>query len=299
LGTVELGMDYGIDAPGGFGRPSEEAAIRIVHTALDHGINFIDTARAYGESEAVLGKALCGRRDGVVLTTKVGTRLPDGALPSGAELRKHMLAQLDTSLRHLQTDWVDLWQLHTVDRPELAQIETIAGVLAEAQQTGKVRFVGGSFYGTELPLAALALDLFDTLQVTFSVFDQRMTGQVFPQAHRQTIGIMARSVLLKGALTARAEHLPDHLEPLRAQSRRFRALVNEMGPGWQPAQAALAFALAQPQISSVLVGVRSLAELRDNLAALHTPLPPAWQERFAALRLDDEALLNPATWGIP
>lgn len=303
LGAVELGMDYGIQAPGHFGRPSEQEAIRIVHAALAHGINLIDTARAYGASEAVLGKALRGRRAQAVLATKASTRLPDGSMPTGAALRRHMLGQLDMSLRLLQTDAVEIWQLHTVGRPELAQMDEIAEVLTEAKRLGKARWTGASFYGTEMPLAALAQDhfntLFDTIQVTYSVFDQRMVDQVFPLAQARHIGVIVRSVLLKGALTERAEHLPDHLEALRARSRQFRALVAEMELGLQPAQTAIAFALAQPQTGAVLVGVRSLAELEENLVALQTPLPPAWLERLAALRLDDEALLNPATWGIP
>jgi len=108
LGTVELGMDYGIAAPGHFTRPVETAAIDLVHAALDAGVTFIDTARAYGESEAVLGKALQGRRDQVVLATKVGLHRPDGSLPAGETLRAEMLTSLETSLRLLQTDRVDL-----------------------------------------------------------------------------------------------------------------------------------------------------------------------------------------------
>ncbi len=299
LGAVELGMDYGIHTQGGSDRPGEEAALRIVHAALDQGVNLIDTARAYGESEAVLGKALRGRRDRVVLATKAGARLDDGSLPSGAALRRRLLDQLDMSLRHLQTDYVDLWQLHSVGQPELAQIETFGEIFAEVKQKGLVRWVGGSFYGAELPLAALAHDLFDTIQVTYSVFDQRMAAAVFPQAQAQQTGVIVRSVLLKGALTERADHLPDHLEALRAQSRRFRALVAGMGLGLQPAQAALAFALAQPPIDTVLVGVVSEEELHADLAAANTPLPPASLAQLAALRIDDDDLLNPATWGIP
>ncbi|MEZ4616471.1 MAG: aldo/keto reductase [Caldilineaceae bacterium] len=86
LGTVELGMDYGIGTPDHFVRPPEMAAIALVHAALDVGINFIDTARAYGESEVVLGKALRGRRDQVVLATKVNLHQPDGTLPVASAL---------------------------------------------------------------------------------------------------------------------------------------------------------------------------------------------------------------------
>ena len=298
LGTVELGMDYGIPAPGYYGRPEPAAAMRVVHTALDAGINLIDTARAYGESEAVLGQALRGRRDKVVLATKVTTHLPDGTLPSGAALRHYMLEQLETSLRLLQTDYVDLWQLHHVDAQVLAQWEILAEIFAEAQQRGLVRWRGGSFYGAALPEAALAYDLFDVIQVTYSVFDQRLADRVLSLAADKGVGVLVRSVLLKGALTERADHLPDHLAALRAQSRRFRQVVAESGLGLTPAQAALAFALAHEQIGSVLVGVRTEEELQANLIALETQLPSTVYETLCALRLDDETLLNPGAWGI-
>lgn len=299
LGTVELGLDYGIPAPGHFGRPAEADAIRLVHAALDAGINFIDTARAYGESEFILGKALQGRRQSVVLATKVGLYQPDGTLPTGAALRNHMLDALHTSLRLLQTDFVDIWQLHLVDEAVLAQRETIAEVFAEARTAGKVRYTGGSFYGAKTAEQALTYDLFDGLQVTYSVVDQRLADNVLPLAQQQGVGVMVRSVLLKGALTERGEHLPDHLEPLRARSRQFRRLVAEAQLGLDAAQVALAFALAHPQIDAVLVGVRSEEELAADLAAVAQPLAPALLAQLTALRLDDEHLLNPSTWGIP
>lgn len=299
LGTVELGLDYGINAPGHFGRPTEAAAIRLVHAALDAGINLIDTARAYGESETILGKALRNRRDQVVLATKVNTLLPDATMPTGQALRRHMLASLETSLRALQTDAVDIWQIHNVDAAVLAQHATIAEVFAEAKQSSKIRWCGGSFYGAHLPEMALADDLYDVIQVTYSVFDQRLADRVFPLAQAKNVGITVRSVLLKGALTERAEHLPEHLEELRAQSRHYRRMVEASGLSLSPAQAALAYALAQPQIGAVLVGIRTEEELHADLAALAYALPPAFIAQLDALRIDDEMLLNPGGWGIP
>jgi len=298
LGTVELGMDYGIAAPGHFTRPVETAAIDLVHAALDAGVTFIDTARAYGESEAVLGKALQGRRDQVVLATKVGLHRPDGSLPAGETLRAEMLTSLETSLRLLQTDRVDLWQLHNVDAGVLARREEIAAIFAEVQASGKVRAVGGSFYGAELPRQALDFDLFDVIQVTYSVFDQRLADQVLPLAQAKNVGVMVRSVLLKGALTERAEYLPARLDALRTRSRHYRQLVAEADLGLTPAQVAIGFALAQPQISSVLVGIRSLEELTENLPALTTTLPAALLTQLYALRIDEESLINPGLWGI-
>jgi aryl-alcohol dehydrogenase-like predicted oxidoreductase len=299
LGTVELGLDYGIAVPGEFGRPAEAEAVRLVHTALNAGINLIDTARFYGESEAVLGRALRGRRSQVVLATKVRTQLDDGTTPRGAELRRLMEQSLETSLRLLQTDYVDIWQIHNVDAALLDRRDVVAEVFADARRSGKVAAAGGSAYGADLPLAALETDLFDMLQVTYSVLDQRLADRVFSAAAERGVGIVVRSILLKGALTARGDYLPDHLKVLRTRAREFRGLVAESGLDSSPVQVAIAFGLAHPQIHSVLIGVRSEWELREALGAVAVRLPSDLLEQLYALRLDDAELLNPSTWGIP
>lgn len=297
LGTVELGLDYGIRAPGHYGRPPEEEAIRLVHAAMDAGINLIDTARAYGASETVLGQALRDRRDQVVLATKVVTQQADGATPTGEDLRQWMLDSLDASLRALQTDWVEIWQIHNLDWALLDQRDVLVEVFDHVRRAGKVRWVGASMYGVDVPLVALRSGIFDVVQVTYSVLDQRLADEVFPLAAAQDVGVVVRSVLLQGALTERGDHLPDHLEALRARSRRFRQLVAESGVGLSPAQVAIAFALAHPHIGSVLTGVRTVDELTENLQAVQTALPADLLAQLYPLRLDDADLLNPGTWG--
>ncbi len=303
LGTVELGLDYGIHAPGHFGRPAQEDAIRLVHQALDSGINLIDTARAYGNSEEILGEALAGRRDQVVLATKVSTQATGGVPLTGDDLRRQLYDSLAESLRLLKTDYVDIWQIHNVDRNVLAEAEVIAEVFADVRSSGQVRFCGGSFYGAELPMQALDRehfpDLFDVMQITYSVLDQRLADQFFARAQEAGVGIVARSVLLKGALTERAEHLPPHLHELRLRSRAFRELIKASKLGATPAQVAIAFALAQPAIHAVLIGVRTEDELRSNLHSLTVELNESLLQQLESLRLDDPDLLNPGTWGIP
>ena len=303
LGTVELGMDYGIPVPGHYGRPSSSAAERLVGAALDAGINFIDTAQAYGNSEAVLGRALFGRRKRVVLATKA-TVQAGGKTLRGQALRRAMLSGLENSLRSLQTDYVDIWQIHNVDADLLEQADLVAEIFSEARASGMILWRGGSFYGPDLPLAALELDLFDAIQVTYSLFDQRLASKVFPTARRRNVGVMVRSVLLQGVLTERADYLPGRLEPLKARSRRFRQLVSEAasksrhaaGRGLTPAQAAIAFALAESRIGSVLVGMRTEAELEENLGAASATLSPDLIHELRQLRIDDPVLLNPSYW---
>ncbi len=298
MGTVELGLDYGIPVPNHYGRPSAPEATRLVHAAMEAGINFLDTARAYGQSEAVLGQALWGKREEVVLATKVQTQRADGSTPSGEALRRALLDSLHESLVQLRTEWIDLWQIHNLDAGLLAQSELLAEVFDEVRRAGKVRWVGASTYGAAMPTAAIYSGQFDTLQVTYSVLDQRLADELLPLAAAHNVGVIARSVLLQGALTERGDHLPDHLEPLRARSRRFRRAVAQSGLDLTPAQAALAFALHHPQLGSVLVGVRNYQELDEDLHALEVALPNDLLALLHSLRLDDAELLDPSRWHI-
>jgi aryl-alcohol dehydrogenase-like predicted oxidoreductase len=189
--------------------------------------------------------------------------------------------------------------LHNLDANVLDQIDVVAEVFGEAQQQGKVRWTGASGYGTEYPRLALETDVFDMLQVPYSVFDRRLDDEVIPMAANQDVGIVSRSILLKGALTPKADHLPDRLETLRSHSRRFRDLVEASGLGLTPVEVAIAFGLAHPHIGTVLVGVRTKQELTDNLKAIGCSLPDDLLTALLDLRLDDADLLNPGTWGIP
>ena len=299
LGTVELGLDYGIEATGIFGRPDEASAISLVRAALDAGINFVDTARLCGDSERVLGIALDGLWDQVVVATKVDPRPPTNIYWSDEDVRRFMIESLETSLRLLRTDHVDIWMIHSIDESLLARQAMLAEVFDEARRRGQIGWSGASFYGTELPVIALESDAFDVIQITYSVLDQRLSGSVLPLANEKGVGIVARSVLLKGALTERAECLPERLETVRVHSRQFRELIAELDSPVTPAQGAIAFALAQPQIDTVLVGARSEAELQEDLGALELEFSDHELARLGGLAIVDEEILDPGTWGIP
>jgi aryl-alcohol dehydrogenase-like predicted oxidoreductase len=298
LGTVELGLDYGIRAPGQYGQPQRADAIALVHAALGAGINLIDTAPAYGESESILGEALKNRREQVILATKVRARPPSGELPAGTDLEHNMLASLDASLRALQTDHVDLWQIHDADTSLFAHEARLRDIFDRLRSQGKVRWVGASTYGQEAPAAALDTGLFDFLQVPFSVLDQRLSDTLFHQAAESNVGLLIRSVLLKGAVTERADFLPEHLRPLTARSQQFREILKRAEVGLTPAQAAIAFALSDSRVNSVLIGVRSLQELHENLAAAESSLPAETLKALYGLRIDDETLVDPVLWNL-
>lgn len=297
LGTVSLGAAYGISPDhAGMPPPTFEESARLLHQALDQGINFIDTARAYGSSEAVIGRALKMRRREICIATKINALDAAGQPLRGDDLRRRAEESLLISLEQLQTDYVDLLMLHSAPPALLADGEALAALRA-IQARGLARYIGASTYGAEAAQMAMAQGV-DALQVAYNVLDQRMAAQVFPLAVQRGVGIIVRSVYLKGALTERAEDLPGHLEPLKQLSRQYRQVTASFD--LPPADAALRFALSHPHISTVLVGVRTSAELTQAVqAAQQGPLSPETYDQFAALRCDDPALVDPTTWGIP
>ncbi len=301
LGTVALGMAYGItpqdeqdNGGGGMTPPSLLEATRLIQQAIDGGITFIDTARGYGRSEEVLGHALQGRRDAVVLASKMSIHAPDGSELRGSALRRHMQASLSESLRLLQTDHIDLMMLHSTP----ADYAESVGILREFQQQGHIGSVGASTYGTQDPLRAIAAGV-DALQVAYNVLDQRMDDIVFPKAAAAGVGIVVRSVFLKGVLTPRSADLPSHLAALKARADAVEQFAAAQPQPMTLIEAALRFVIANPAVSTTLVGVRTTTELDTSLQFANAePLATATMHQFRKLRWDDEHMLNPSTWNL-
>ncbi|MBZ0295416.1 MAG: aldo/keto reductase [Anaerolineae bacterium] len=295
LGTVSLGLQYGIaQSKDGLPPPDESDSIDLIHKALASGINFIDTARAYGTSEQVVGKALKDRP--AVVATKAVCLDKDGKPLRGDALRRQVRESLETSLRLLNRESVELFMAHSAPL-ELLQDGEIVPLLRELRDEGLVETIGASTYGNEAALLAIEEGI-DALQVGYSLFDQRMADKVFPKAQEHGVGMIVRSVYLKGAVTERAEDLPAHLQPLIEASRSYRQQVKEME--LNPAEAALRFVLTRSDVTSALVGVRSVDELEQALsAAAAGPLTNDQWAALAAYRIDDPALVDPSTWGIP
>ena len=289
LGTVSLGVDYGINAPGEFGRPDELAAIRLLREAADRGITLIDTAPTYGTSERLIGCAL-GTNRRVMIATNV-TQPVDAAVGPAIE------ASLAASRRALARDTLDIVQIHNATTEMIARGDVTEALVA-AKRRGIVRFIGASVYGEDAALAVVNSGQFDVLQVAFSALDQRMAAQVLPAAEAAGVGVIVRSALLKGALTSKAQWLPDALEPLRAAAERARDLLAE-GSWDRLAVAAVRYGLSAP-VPSVLTGARTSSELDQ---AIHAETEGPFDERTlaaaATLGLNDEQLLNPSYWPVP
>lgn len=295
LGTVELGMDYGIKKSERSNRPDADDAINIIRCAVDMGINFFDTAPDYGTSERLLGEAIGSRTD-CYIATKVSIPDSNGKQLTGRRLKQEVNSSLEKSLRALCREALDIVQVHNATEEVIKQGE-ITEVLLKAQEAGKVRFIGASVYGEEAASAVINDGAFDVIQVAYSLLDQRMARHVLPLAKASQVGVMNRSALLKGVLTTRAKWLPDELSALRYASER---VINTFGISWDALpETALRFCLSSGFIHTVLVGINSRQELERAIsAASENPLDENRLKMAEELGLDDETIVNPSYWAI-
>lgn len=292
VGTAAFGLDrYGITAPGeGSVDPAE--GIANIHRAVEGGVNFFDTAPAYGRSEELLGKALADHKDCLVATkVSIPANLDE---ISQSELAQHVNKSLDESLRRLRKEVLDVVQIHNATVHVLQQGNMVS-CLERAQEAGKLRYIGASVYGEQAALATIRTGKIQILQVALSLLDQRMCEKVIPEARNGGLGVLTRSALLKGALTKRAQWLPPGLQALSRASERA---VRELGTGWESLPSmALRFCLSMEGVHCVLSGVRNSAEVDDCLAACAAgPIAPGLLTKAYGLALTDEFLLNPSHW---
>jgi aryl-alcohol dehydrogenase-like predicted oxidoreductase len=269
---------------GAMGNTDHDESAGIIRTALDSGINFIDTADVYsgGESEQIVGKAIRGRRDEVVLATKFG--MPMGTDPNqrGASPRRIARA-VEDSLRRLDTDHIDLYQLH---RPDHAtDIDDTLGALSDLVRAGKVRAIGGSFFPAELTVEAQwtaerrGHHRFRTEQSPYSILVRHIESAVLPTAQRYGMGVLTFSPLSAGWLSGRAD-LTSGTRGQGLGARQFdmatpgnqakRAAVEQLTKlaaeaGLSMTQLATAFVRSHPAVTSVIIGPRTPAQLADLL----------------------------------
>src|SRR5580698_2283586 len=188
------------------GNPDPEDSIRVIHKALDAGINLVDTADAYGDSEEVVGRALKGRRDNVVLTTKVGRPMGTDPNQQGAS-RRWIMAAVEDSLRRLQTDHIDVYQIHRPD-PD-TDIEETLSALTDLVRSGKIRVFGTSTMRASNLVQAQwvaerrGLERFRTEQPPYSILNRGIEREVLPVAQQYGMGILAWGPLGQGMLTGR------------------------------------------------------------------------------------------------
>lgn len=304
-----------------FGKRSDrETSIRIVHEALDSGVNMLDTANIYAgtQSEAIIGEALAGRRHEAVLATKAG--LPTGQGPNDkGSSRFHLQRELEGSLRRLNTDYVDLYQIHTFD-PATPLEETLRA-LDDFVSSGKVRYIGASNYAAWELMKALGIserrgfERFVCTQASYSLADRTPEAELIPMCLDQGVGLIPYFPLAGGILTGKYASAPVGAAPEGSRAdtdpsfRRFLGgRADELGRqvaalaetlGVQPAVLAIAWLLARPAVATVIAGATRPEQLRANLAAGALQLSEETLERLDRIS-DDFRHGNPfAVYRLP
>ncbi|ASJ57144.1 aldo/keto reductase [Brevibacillus formosus] len=280
------------------GRADEQTSVSIIHTAIENGITFIDTANIYTqtESERIIGLALEGKRHEVVLATKAGLVKGEGPNQRGSS-RYHLMLELENSLKRLRTDYVDLYQIHTFD-PETPLEETLRA-LDDMVRSGKVRYIGASNYAAWELMKALGiseregLNRYVSTQVSYSLADRTPERELVPLCLDQGVGIIPYFPLAGGILTgkytsaeqtpagSRADKEPRFVRLLSEDKLEFGRKISQVAAevGVSSSVLSLAWLMHKPAVSSVIVGATSVEQLTDNLQS-------------AALTLDEATLAD-------
>ncbi len=262
FGGVEIGLPYGIGIKSKADMPSQTESIRLLHSALDNGINFFDTARMYGLSESIMGHAFKDRRNQVVICTKcVHLRDKSGALPPSHKLEEIIVKSLQESLTALQTDFIDVYMLHQTDL-EILENDVIADTFRNLKKKGVIRATGVSTYSVEETKKTIDSNNWDVIQLPFNLMDQSQ-GALFSLAEEKGIGIMVRSVLFKGILSNKGRNLHPELRNVEQHIKLYKELLSKSD--YDLATLATKFALSFDPVSSVLVGIDRIDYLEKSL----------------------------------
>ena len=305
-GTKVTPLCLGAMMFGAWGNPDHDDSIRIIHRALDAGINFIDTADVYsrGESEEIVGKALAGgRRDDVVLATKVHGTMGEDPNAFGNS-RRWIVKEVDASLRRLRTDWIDLYQIH---RPEAdTDIDETLGALSDLVHAGKVRYVGSSTFPASQIVEAqwTARDRgrqrFVCEQPPYSLLVRGIESDVLPTCERYGMGVIPWSPLAGGWLSGRyrrgadapesnrAAMMPQRFDMSLPENQRKLEAADALGAlaeeaGMTLIEMALAFVIRHPAVTSAIIGPRTLEHLESQLTAADVTLTDDVLDRIDAI----------------
>ncbi len=291
FGTAEIGFAYGI---GPRTLPSETEAITLLQTAVENGITFFDTANYYGLAEERIGRSGIIANPAVVVETKCAKFLENGEYFPRPELEQKIRDEVSSSLSKLDVAALSVLMLHGPSKEQIENGELI-DIVNALKREGKIKFAGVSTRGEEAPLAAIASGAFDVIQIAYSILDQRMAKKVLPAAKKKNIGVVNRSVLLKGALTPLVSHLPSALDPLKNNSNKALAVAQGLGIGLP--ELALRFTLSEETIATSLIGTNSVTHLKAAIDGLMRGVLPDDAVRvLRKLALDDPLQVDPARW---
>ena len=304
---------------GAAGNPDHEDCVRIIHTALDGGINFIDTADVYsqGESEEIVGAALRGRRDEVVLATKAHGAMGEDINMKGNS-RRWIVREVENSLRRLQTDYLDLYQIHRPDQH--TDIEATLSALSDLVHSGKVRAIGSStFPAAQIVEAQWTAQQrgyvrFRSEQPPYSIFVRGVEAEVLPTCQKYGMGVIPWSPLAAGWLTGRyrqdtgvdmtvgrAKRVPSRFDQALPGNQTKLAAVEELvkiaaDAGCSLTHMAMAFVAGNPAVTSAIIGPRTMDQLTDLLAGASVTLEDDVLDRIDQI-VPPGVNLNPADGG--
>jgi aryl-alcohol dehydrogenase-like predicted oxidoreductase len=303
---------------GAWGNPDHKDSVRIIHRALDAGINFVDTADVYsgGESEVIVGEALATvDRSRVVLATKVFSPMNDDPNARGSS-RRWILAECDNSLRRLGTDYIDLYQVHRFD--ETVDIDETLGALSDLVHAGKVRSLGSSTFPAERIVESQWVaerrgrERFVTEQPPYSVLVRGVERDVLPVAQSYGMGVIPWSPLAGGWLSGRfgqgkdntsrrAQRIPGRYDLSLPANQRKLEIVTELATladqaGLTMIELALAFVLEHPAVTAAIIGPRTMEQLESQLSAPTVRLEPAVLDRIDEI-VPPGTNVNPADAG--
>ena len=287
---------------GAWGNTDHADSIRIIRRAVEAGINFLDTADVYarGESEEIVGKALAGRRDDVVLATKFHGSMGDGPNERGTS-RRWIMHACEASLRRLGTDWIDLYQAHRFDS-ETALEETLSA-LTDLQREGKIRYFGCSTFPAHVVVEShwtaerRGLGRFVTEQPPYSLLVRGIEADVLPVCERYGMGVIPWSPLAGGWLsgkwrkgaetpeTRRAERIPQRYDLSRPENQRKLDAADALArlaedAGMPLVHLAIAFVLRHPAVTAPIIGPRTMEQLESQLGAVDVTLDDALLDRI-------------------
>lgn len=293
FGCVEIGMPYGIGVESVQDMPTESESIHLLQTALDAGINFFDTARLYGNSEDIIGKAFKGCRSQVVIATKCRHFHTNPDMLSFEDIKQVIETSLKESLAALQTDYVDVYMLHQADL-SIPLNANVRKVFASLKQSGLIRATGVSTYSNQQTELAIDSGGWDVIQVPFNLMDQRQAA-LFNKAEAGGTGLVIRSVLLKGLLSDKGKNLHPALTGVGTHIKRYDTLTNMLNVNLSTL--ATRFALSFPQVSAILVGIDKLSYLEQSVAAANGQyLSAELLNQAKALAYPDPVFLDLPEW---
>lgn len=289
FGGAGIGMPYANQK-----KPPESETIELLRAAVEGGINFFDTARMYGKSEYLIGRAFRTIRSDVIISSKCNKFVNNsGKIPEYDVLDKLIRQSLEESLQALQTDYIDLYMLHQASI-EVLQNTSVTDIFSNLKKEGKVRAIGASTYLPGETEQCIDMGIWDVVQVPFNLLDQKQR-KYFKKAEDAGVGVVARSVLFRGMLSNKPVDFHPALKQVKTHIHKYEKLIKE--GKMDLSTLAAKFVLSYDTISSVLIGIDKMEYLNKAIdMADSNYLNTDLLQKLEAMAYPDPDFLNFHEW---